>query len=186
MVFCECPCVCRTTHVCVCVHACVRERERERPCVCSRLWCWASCSDPTECTILSENKGPAVPPHLNRGLLRQRRPYAAEQTKYFPSCSEFVSINSFVFWGFLSPLARCLWWKTLEHTGGRVISESCVKPRFKPGRNELFTVCLCVTSWHLYKGRKNHAAVQQEYSLGVIDIWLIGLIPVHLSPGAEV
>lgn len=84
--------MCRQT--CTCVHACMCARRRMCVCpVCLR--CWASSSDPTECTILSANKGPAVSPHFNRGLLQHRRPFAAELTKYFPSCSEFVSINSF-------------------------------------------------------------------------------------------
>lgn len=97
----ECYGFCVSVHACAGKHACVWVREWECECVSFCLWCWASCSDPTECTILSANKGPTVPPHFNRGLLQHRQPLAAELTKYFPSCTEFVSINRFVFWGFL-------------------------------------------------------------------------------------
>lgn len=94
---CVCVCACMYRQTCVCL--CVREGECVSLSLC--LWCWASCSDPTECTILSTNKGPAVPPNFNRGLLQHHRLFAAELTKYFPFCPEFVSVNSFVIWVFL-------------------------------------------------------------------------------------
>lgn len=77
-----CVCLCMHVQTNVCAHVCVREGECVSLSLC--LWCWPSRSDPTECTILSTNKGPAVPPNFNRGLLQHHQPFAAELTKYFP------------------------------------------------------------------------------------------------------
>lgn len=178
----------------VCVHARMSAGEGECVCVCSFLWCWASCSDPTECTILSANKGPAVPPHFNRGLLQHRRPFAAELTKYFSSCSEFVSINSFMFWGFLSPPARRLWWKTPGYAGGHVISDGSFGPATRPGGQKLnshtFTSRDIMTL--VWGGaKKNHPAVQQDFRFNVqltsgwFRIILLGFCPDGPRRGIE-
>lgn len=103
------------THVCVCVHACmcVRDTETLHACVC--VCVLASGCDvgppavtPRSAPFCLKTKGRLFPPISNRGLLRQRWPCAAELTKYFPSCSEFVSINSVALCRLLSPRARCL------------------------------------------------------------------------------
>lgn len=119
----ECYGFCVSVHACagkrvfvyVCMHVCVRGRECVHVsvsvcvCVCARVSDFGPPAvTPRSAPFYLQTKGWLFPPEFNHGLLQHRRPFAAELTKYFPSCSKFVSINSFVFWGFRSPLAHCL------------------------------------------------------------------------------
>ena len=188
MVFvCVCACMCRHICVGVCVCACMHVCERGRMCVYVSLclWCWASCSDPTECTILSANKGPAVPPHFNRGLLQHCRLFAVELTKYFPSCSEFVSINRFVFWDFLFPLALCVWLnaqvvmqsQSSEGETGHLVLPEVKNWRTEPDFSQFHL------KWHLDFGMEKPSRSTNCLCEGNIscltDIWLIQINFVH-------
>lgn len=112
-------CIC----VCVCLCECMCRQSFVCPCVCD---VGPPAVTPRSAPFCPQTKSRLFPPDFNCELPQHCWPFTTELTKYFPFCSEFVSINRFALWGFLSPLALCFWYKTLELTGGHIHTETKV------------------------------------------------------------